>query len=191
MNNRIATTLALFTLLLTIQGCSSILSATTAEPLDSAPDKRSTGSYIDDEIIEVKALVNIDKASPELAQSHISVTSYNGIVLLAGQVSTEAARQLAAQTAAAINKVRRVHNEITVSGQTSLVARTNDSWITTKIKTRLMAAADVQSHRIKVVTENGVVYLMGIVSREEADRATELARTTAGAQKVVKLFEYF
>ena len=176
---------------LLLQSCSSIISATTADPIENNEGERSTGSYFDDEIIETKALVNIDKADPELAQSHIVVISYNRIVLLAGQVSSERLRQLAAETVAKIHNVRRVNNEITVEGATSMVARSNDSWITTKVKTKLLADSTIEGGRIKVTTENGVVYLMGLVTKEEADRAAESARKTGGVQKVVRIFEYF
>ena len=175
---------------LALQSCSAIISATTTEPIKDKPEKRSTGSRIDDEIIETKALVNIDKADPALAQAHINVTSFNGIVLLTGQVGNESLRQLAAQTTAKINRVRRVHNELAISGASSMVARSNDTWITTKVKSKMLTNSTVQGRRIKVVTENGVVYLMGLVTREEADRAAELSRKTAGVQKVVRVFEY-
>ena len=173
-----------------IQGCSAIISATSPEPIEDQEDERTTGSFIDDEIIETKALVNIDKADPALAQSHIVVVSYNGVVLLAGQVGSEELRQLAAKTVANVHKVRRVHNELTISGNSSMVARSNDSWITTKVKTKLLASGDIEGHRIKVVTENGVVYLMGLVTKDEAKRAAETARKTGGVQKVVRIFEY-
>ncbi len=173
-----------------LQGCASIISATTSEPIEEKPDHRTTGAYLDDEIIETKALVNIDKAHPDLAQSHVIVTSYNGIVLLAGQVPSSELRQLAADTVAKIGNVRRVHNELTVSGNTSMVARSNDAWITTKVKTKMLASSEIEGSRIKVVTENGVVYLMGLVTREEANRAAEAARKTSGVQKVVRIFEY-
>ena len=177
-------------LIINIQGCSSVLSAITADPIEDKGDKRTTGSTLDDEIIETKALVNIDKADEELAHAHIVVVSFNGVVLLAGQVNTAEQRLLAADTVAKIGKVRRIHNEITVAGATSMVARSNDSWITTKVKTKLLANGEVEGGRIKVVTENGVVYLMGLVTREEATRAAEQARKTGGVQKVVRIFEY-
>lgn len=177
-------------LIINIQGCSSVLSAITADPIEDESDERTTGSTLDDEIIETKALVNIDKADEELAHAHIVVVSFNGVVLLAGQVNTTEQRLLAADTVAKIGKVRRIHNEITVAGATSMVARSNDSWITTKVKTKLLANSEVEGGRIKVVTENGVVYLMGLVTREEATRAAEQARKTGGVQKVVRVFEY-
>lgn len=189
MNKNIYFATALL-LLMSIQGCSSLLSATTDEPISDDKDERTTGSFFDDEIIETKALVNIDKADPGLAQSHIVVISYNGIVLVAGQVNTEEQRQLAAQTVAKIQHVRRVHNELTLSGTTSMLARSNDTWITTKVKSKFLATSSLEGRRIKVVTENGVVYLMGLVTKAEADRAANVARKTAGVQKVVRIFEY-
>ena len=125
-----------------LQSCASVISATTAEPIADKPDQRTMGARIDDEVIEVKAKVNIEKVDPELAQAHIIVTSFNGVVLLAGQVPSESLRQSAATTVSKINNVRRVHNELTVSGSTSWVARSNDTWITTKVKTKLLANSE-------------------------------------------------
>jgi osmotically-inducible protein OsmY len=188
--NKLFCLLILGLTIVVVQGCSSIISATTSEPIEDKVDERTTGARLDDEIIETKALVNIDKASQELAQAHIIVTSFNRIVLLAGQVQNEELRLLAATTVAKIHNVRRVHNELVVSGASSMVARSNDTWITTKVKSKMLAASNIEGRRIKVVTENGVVYLMGLVSKDEADRAAELARKTAGVQKVVRIFEY-
>jgi osmotically-inducible protein OsmY len=173
-----------------LQGCSTIVSMGTAEPIESDPGSRTTGRFIDDEIVETKAAVNLDKVSPELAQAHISITSYNGIVLLVGQVPSEELRQLAANTVAKIPKITRIHNELTVSGTSSILVRSNDGWISTKLKSKMLAQSDIPGSRIKVVTENGVVYLMGLLTKEEAGRAIEVARTTAGVQKVVSIFEY-
>ena len=86
--------------------------------------------------------------------------------------------------------MRKVHNELTVAGKTSYLSRTNDSWLTTKVKSAMAAAESADSTRIKVVTENGVVYLMGLVTREEADAAADIARHIQGVQKIVKVFEY-
>ncbi len=189
MNTRTFIALVLTLQLGLLQACSNIISATTDEPFQEQPAERSAGGFIDDEIIETKALVNIDKSSEQLAQSHIVVVSFNGTVLLAGQVGSEELRQAAAQAVSKLN-VRRVHNEITVSGDTSMVARSNDTWITSKIKSKVLVNGDIDGSTIKVVTENGVVYLMGLVSKQEAEAITEIARTTAGVQKVVRIFEY-
>lgn len=177
-------------LILNIQGCSKFIAMTTDKPLDQDAGERSTGSVIDDEIIETTILVNLDKTDPELAQSHISVTCYNGIVLLTGQVRSESLRQIAAEVANNIRRVEKVHNEIVVSGASSMVARSNDAWITTKLKSKMLLESSIEGGRIKVVTENGTVFLMGLLTREEGERAADLARKTAGVQKVVILFEY-
>ena len=173
-----------------LSGCSTIIGAFKSEPFEDEPGERSTGTRFDDEVIETKALVNLDKTDPQLAQAHISITSYNGVVLMTGQVPSEDMRQKAADVVSRVGGIKRVHNELTVSGNSSTLVRSNDSWISTKIKTKLLADSQIEGSRIKVVTENGVVYLMGLLTREEGDMAAEVARTTSGVQKVVRIFEY-
>ena len=177
-------------LLINLSGCANMIGAAQQQPISEDQTTRTTGSFIDDELIEIKALVNIGKASEELKQSHVSVTSYNGIVLLSGQVPTEQARQLAESTVGQLRKVRKIHNELTVAGPTSAIVRTNDSWLTAKVKSKMLADKQLQSMRIKVVTENGAVFLMGLVTNAQANRAVDISRNTAGVQKVVKMFEY-
>ena len=179
-----------FGLLLSLGGCANFIGATHNQPLAEDTSKRTTGSLIDDELIEIKALVNIGKASEELQQSHISVTSYNGVVLLSGQVPTAEARQRAETVTNEIRKVRKIHNELTVAGPTSAIVRTNDGWLTTKIKSKMIADPALLSMDIKVVTENGAVYLMGLVNEAQAKQAVDITRNTSGVQKVVKMFEY-
>ncbi|TQV80200.1 BON domain-containing protein [Exilibacterium tricleocarpae] len=171
-------------------GCVSVINATSKDPIKPDPGKRTFGTMIDDQRLETIAAVNIKKAHPALNNAHINVTSYNGVLLLTGQVKSAELRTLASETAAKIPKVRQVYNELQVQGKLSILARTNDSWLTTKVKTKLMAHRDISSNRIKVVTENGTVFLMGLLSHAEADRAAEVARTTGGVQKVVKAIEY-
>ncbi len=177
-------------LLTALTGCSNLISATQDQPIPENNGTRTTGSLIDDEIIETKSLVNLSKGSEPLRQSHISVTSYNGIALITGQVPNERVRQEAQDIVSAVRKVRKVYNELTIAGPTSAIVRTNDAWITGKIKTRLMSQDPLDALRIKIVTENGVVYLMGLVSQSEADIAAAIASETHGTQKVVKIFEY-
>jgi osmotically-inducible protein OsmY len=167
-----------------------MISSAHEGPLPEATGKRTTGSFIDDEIIEIKSLVNISKTSPELQKSHISVTSFNGTVLLTGQVPDADSRALAEMTVKKLRKVKLVHNELTVSGPTSNLSRTSDAWISAKIKGRMLATKRFDSTRFKVVTENGVVYLMGLVTQDEAETAVALVRESHGIQKVVKMFEY-
>lgn len=175
---------------LSLSGCSTLISATTDEPIKEAPTKRTFGSVIEDQMIETKASVNLEKVDPQLEQSHITVVSYNRIVLLAGQVPSSSLRDLAARTVADLREVRRVHNALEVTGKTSYLVRSNDSWITAKIKSKLFADGQLSGRRIKVVTENGSVYMLGLISRADADKATSIARGTDGVQKVVRLFEY-
>lgn len=180
----------IFLFIINCLGCSTILTATTEDEIRLHPGKRTFGTVIDDQQIETVTKVNLNKAHADLYNAHINVTSFNGVVLLTGQVKSTELRQLASDTATKIKKVRQVYNELQIQGKTSILARTNDSWLTTKVKSKLMANKDIDSGRIKVVTEDGTIYLMGLLSRIEADRAAEIARTTGGVQKVVKAIEY-
>lgn len=171
-------------------GCSSIIDATSDGPVNSDPGERTWGAAIDDEQIETLAIVNLNKANPALDDANISVTSYNAVVLLTGQVSSNDLRALAGKTVGNINRVRQVYNELQVQGETSMLSRTNDSWLTSKVKTKLYANGDTEGGRIKVVSENGTIFMMGLVTRAEADQAVDVVRNTGGVQKVVKVFEY-
>ena len=178
-------------LCLAFTGCSSVLTATRDEPINDNRGTRTIGSTIDDSLIETKAAVNIAKANPALDQgSHIVVASYNGVVLLAGQTPSEALKQQAEQAASSVQRVKRVHNELQVLQPSSALARSNDSWLTTKIKAQMLADANVPGSRIKVITENGIVYLLGLVTRQEGARATSVVQGVSGVQRIVKLFEY-
>lgn len=176
--------------LLILGGCVSFIDATSNGPIQPNYGERTFGIYLDDGRIERTIAVNLRKASGSLRASHISVISFNGVVLLVGQVSSGDDRETATQVAQAVQNVRQVHNELTVSGAISFLARTNDSWLTSKIKTKYAFRGDVDAGRIKVVTEAGVVFLLGLVTRDEADIAVEVARNTGGVQKIVRVFEY-
>jgi osmotically-inducible protein OsmY len=179
------------TLCLGVSGCSSVINASREKPIDDDRGTRTFGSKIDDSLIETKVSVNIAKASPDLDDnSHIVVTSFNGIVLLAGQTPRADLKQLAEQTAAAVQKVKKVNNELQVIAPSSMLARSNDTWLTSKIKTEMLTDSAIPGSRIKVVTENGIVYLLGLLTQQEATRATNLVQGVGGVQKIVKLFEY-
>jgi osmotically-inducible protein OsmY len=179
------------TLCLGISGCSSVINASREKPIDDDRGTRTFGSKIDDSLIETKVSVNIAKASPDLDNnSHIVVTSFNGIVLLAGQTPRADLKQLAEQTAAAVQKVKKVNNELQVIAPSSMLARSSDAWLTSKIKTEMLTDSAIPGSRIKVVTENGIVYLLGLLTQQEATRATNLVQGVSGVQKIVKLFEY-
>ncbi len=153
-------------------------------------ESRTPGNFIDDEAIETLVVRQIRKSDDGLKDAHLSAVSYNGIVLLLGQVDSEALKRKALEAATNIRKARTIHNEIEVSGPISRVARSNDAWLTSKVKSRLIARRDIRGGRIKVVTENSIVYLMGLVTRDHADKAVEVAQQVFGVQKIVKVFEY-
>ena len=153
-----------------------------------ATDRRSVGAQADDESIELKISNNIGTGFGD--RVHVSVTSYNGIVLLTGEVPTQDLVGSIGEIARTTAKVRRVHNEVTVGPVSEVSSRTNDSYITSKVKARFVEANKFSATHVKVVTERQVVYLMGVVRRDEADTATQIASTTSGVLRVVKLFEY-
>ncbi len=180
----------LCTMVLLLSGCSNILSGLSDGPIKENYSKRTWGSFIDDQSIETKAKVNVKKASTSLAQSHISVVSYNGIVLIVGQVADLQNKQLASSVVKKIRKVRRVHNELSIAGPSNFLVRSSDNWLTSKTKVKMSFTPDIQSRRIKIVTENGVVYLLGLVTRKKANRIVKQVRENYGVQKIVKIFEY-
>ena len=153
-----------------------------------ATDRRTTGTQVDDQAIELKVS---EQASTQYGDRiHLNVTSYNGVVLLSGEVPDQGAWASIGNIAKSTPKVRVVQNELVVAPPTDISQRTNDTYITSKVKTRFIEANRFPPNAVKVVTERGVVYLMGIVSKAEGNSAGEVAATTAGVVKVVKLFEY-
>lgn len=176
-----------------LQGCAPILAGGAATTASVAHDRRTAGSFVEDQAIEMKAATELN-AQPELKrQGHINVTSFNMIVLVSGEIPSEALRQRAGEVFGSIEKVRRVHNELMVAAPSAMMSRTSDSLITAKVKTRLFRIKGMESFdptRVKVVTENGTVFLMGILSRAEGDATARAASSVGGVQRVVKLFEY-
>jgi len=177
---------------LAMSSCTTILVETTGdEGIQEDPTERTNGARVEDEAIETKVLVNMKSQEPGLKNAHIDAVSYNGVLLLLGQVESEALKARATEIASqASAKIKRIHNEMEVSGKTSLVSRTNDTWINTKVRTRMMTNRDVPSDQIKIVVENGTVYLMGLISEMEGDNAANVARNVSGVSRVVKVFEY-
>ncbi len=182
---------ALLLLVLTT-GCTTILVETTGpEGMVEDPGVRSTGAVVEDEAIETRITVNMKSQEPRFKNSHFDVISHNGVVLLIGQVQSAELRDRASEIAAeASSKIKRIHNELEVAGKTTFLARTNDSWVSTKVRTQMAADKNIPASRIRVVTSNGTVYLMGMVTQEMGDQAARLARNVAGVGKVVKVFEY-
>ena len=150
-------------------------------------DRRTSGVQIDDETIELRAVARMNEAFGDRA--HVNVSSYNRQVLLTGEAPTDAMRQQAEQVVSRVDNVRSVVNEIAVMAPTTLTQRSNDTYITGKVRASFVDASDLQSNAFRVVTERGNVYLMGRVSQREAERATSIARQIAGVQRVVRIFE--
>lgn len=151
-------------------------------------DRRTTGIVLEDERIELRSSSLLREAFGERA--HINVTSYNRQVLLTGEVPNEQAKQQAEQIVSRVENVKAIVNELAVLGASGLPQRSNDVLVTGKVKASLVDATDLQASAFTVVTERGIVYLMGRVTQREADRATQIARTVGGVQRVVRIFEF-
>lgn len=171
-----------------LTGCFTAAVGGAAAGASIATDNRTSGIYIEDENIEIKASQQIRKTLGEPA--HINVTSYNLNVLLTGEAPSEAAKAEAESITKSVENVKHITNEVVVGPKTSISDRANDTYITSKIKAKFLAEKNFSANDVKIVTEASVVYLMGIVKKREADLATEIARTTDGVTKVVKVFEY-
>lgn len=169
-------------------GCAAVaVGGAAATGMLVAEDRRTVGTITEDQGIELKAASRIEE---KVRDAHINITSYNRAVLLTGEVPTEAAKADAERIARAVENVRSVFNELGVGANSSVQARTNDAVITSKVKARFVDGGKFSPVHVKVVTENSVVYLLGLVKRQEAAEATEIARTTGGVSKVVRVFDY-
>lgn len=150
-------------------------------------DRRPAETYLTDEGIELRAATRLREQFGD--QVHVNITSYNRSVLLTGEVPDAARRAAVERIVGQVPNVRAISNELQVSGISSLSARSNDSFITSKVKARFVDANSFGANHVKVVTEAGTVYLLGIVTQREADAAVEIARTTGGVMRVVRVFE--
>lgn len=171
-----------------LQGCFPVVAGGVGAGAMMAADRRTSGAYVEDEGIEWKASAAVKEKLGDLV--HVNITSYNRNVLVTGEVPNESVKTQLPGIIAGVPNVRGITNDAQVAGHSSLTARSNDALITSKIKARMIDSAEVQANLIKVVTEGGTVYLMGLVTRSEADAATSVARTTSGVRKVVRVFEY-
>lgn len=153
-----------------------------------AADRRTAGVYVEDENIKLKASKNIETTLGE--DVHVNITSFKGNVLLTGEVPDENAKIKAENIVKTIESVRNVTNELTVGFNTPISSRTNDAYLTSKVKAQFVSENRFQANHVKVVTENSVVYLLGYVTQSEAEAAVDIARNTTGVTKVVKVFEY-
>ncbi len=153
-------------------------------------DRRSTGAYVEDEAIENKSLNQILTKYRKNANVHVNVTSYNRHALITGEVPDESIKADVGTMVSAQDNLKGTTNELTIAGPSSLTSRSSDTFITSEVKTRFLGSKAFRANHVKVITENGTVFLMGLVCQPEADAATEIASTTGGVQRVVKVFEY-
>jgi len=174
----------------TLQACAPAVVAGAATAATAAHDRRTLGAFVDDQTIELKARQSILSDETLRGKVHTSVTSINGIVLLTGESPTAQQRDQILARVRPVQGIRRIINEVRVAEPSTFGSRSNDTWLTSKVKTKMLGTKGLDPTRVKVVTENAVVYLMGLVNRREADLATESARSVKGIQRVVKLFEY-
>jgi len=150
-------------------------------------DRRTSGTQLEDQSIEMKA---VNRARDLVGErGHVNATSYNRVVLITGEVPTEAERTAVEKSIAQVENVKSTVNELAVMGPTSMTARSNDAVLSSKVKATFVDAKELQANAFKVVSERGTVYLMGRVTEREAERATELARSVAGVQRVVRVLE--
>ncbi len=177
---------AMLLLLGGLTGCMNV--ATTSA--QAIYNQHSLRKSLNDQYITMQAFQAIHHKTTQFADANITISTYNGDMLLAGQVPMAWQREKLDQIAKSIPDVKEVHNLVTVSSPSSALTRMSDAWITAKVKAKLIASSDLDATQVKVITENGTVYLMGILPPDEAQAAVDLASETAGVQSVVKVFYY-
>lgn len=170
-----------------LQGCFPLVATGVGAGVLAAEDRRTTGTYVEDQSIEIKAAGRLDATLKDRA--HVNVTSYNRNVLLTGEARDEQVKAQAESVVREVPQVRNVINELAIRPNRPLASYANDAYLTSKVKARMLEAQKFQINHVKVVSEDGVVYLLGLVTRKEAEDAAEIARTTSGVSKVVKVFE--
>jgi osmotically-inducible protein OsmY len=171
-------------------GCTTVVDKITSKPFEPDPTNKGIISSLNDKKMSTYIGVNLKKASPELSNAHINVTTINSVVLLTGEVPSNEMKLLAGRIARDFTDVRKVHNELQVRGNTSLISRTNDKIMATNIKTKLVFEDQIESSQITVLADDGVVFLMGVTTKNNGDLAANIASSNSGVRKVVKVFEY-
>lgn len=175
---------------LLLQGCAALVVGGVAGTAKATGDRRSISTQLDDQDIELKAANLLAKSKQLHAASKISVYCNNGRLLLIGQTPTDTYKQEAGKIVGRIEGVRHVYNELRLGKPVDLGVRSNDSWITSKIRTDMLGTKDFDSTKVKVVTENGEVFLIGLVTRQEGEQAANIARHVSGVKRVIKAFEF-
>lgn len=174
-----------------LQGCVAVVATTAAGGVLVAEDRRTNAAMLEDESLELKTQRRISEKFDQYRDTiHTNITSYNRNLLITGEVPSEEVKDGIGKILKETDNVRNVTNELVSAAPTSIGSRSNDTLITSKVKSRFIEARKFQANWVKVVTENKVVYLMGIVNHKEAADAADIAATTSGVEKVVKVFEY-
>jgi osmotically-inducible protein OsmY len=173
--------------LLSLPGCFPLMLGGAVTGVMVAADRRTSGTVVEDNTIQIKASNRIDDALGE--RVHINVTSYNRQLLLTGEVPSEQDKQLAEKAVTGVENVRNVINELAVLGNSTLSQRSSDTLVTSRVKANLIDAKDLYASAFKVTTERGTVYLMGRVTQREANRATDVVSGTSGVQRVVRILD--
>lgn len=173
-----------------LSGCIRMIAATSSDPVDRHHGERTLGASVEDQAIENKVRINLYRASDALADARLEIVSFNGVVLLAGEVPSGALKKQAGNIARRIRHVEQVQNELQTSGSSSFLARANDHWLGTKVKTRLYLNGNTPGARTRITTVDGVVYIMGLLTREESDAVVSAIQNVYGVQKIVKVVEY-
>ncbi|SHH98836.1 division/outer membrane stress-associated lipid-binding lipoprotein [Ferrimonas marina] len=173
-----------------LAGCAGAIMAGAVGGAVMVNDRRSMSTQIDDHALEVRIASALRGEEDLRAQARISAISMNQQVLLVGQVPTPVLRDKAVRIVSQVEGVTVVHDQLRQGSPVGFTTKSNDTWISTKVKSRMFSDGELDALRIKVITENGEVFLLGLVDRQEADLAVDVARTTAGVRKVVKVFEY-
>ncbi|HHZ88329.1 MAG TPA: BON domain-containing protein [Chromatiaceae bacterium] len=185
-------TLILIVLLGLLQGCATALVGGVAAGTAVVTDRRSMDTMVDDEGFELNALKAMFQDKTLYNTSHVNVTSYNQIVLLSGEAPSNDLRQRAERLIRGLGTIRKLHNQITIAAPSAMSSRASDTLITAHIKTAMLISSSlspVSASRVKVITENGTVFLMGILNATESDAAVEIARNVGGVQRVVPVFD--
>lgn len=172
-----------------LSGCVPLIVAGTATTITVAHDRRDTKTIFDDKTITLQSQTLLGRSDIR-QQVQVNITSYNNNVLLTGQAQTIEDREEVIELVKTVDGVRTIYNEIAIGDSVPFFSRTNDAWLTTRVKTAMVANDMLDASRVKVVSENKVVYLMGLVNPEEANEATNVARRVSGVEKVVRVFEY-
>lgn len=173
-----------------LSGCTTFLDLTKNDPIKVNPQERTLGAWVDDRSIRTTVYHNIQKSHPLLDKSHVAVHSFNGVVLLTGEVPNAEVRTIASEQAQAVPNVRIAHNELAIGKNSSFWSRLSDSFIHKRVKLKHYREPLIDNINIDVVIENNVAYLMGIVTREQGEKAAQITSLTRGVTQVVKVFEY-